>query len=89
MKKNLRWFLITQYKLNFGVISSGTCVRKDLMFHKRWRKMSLKNPGKALEIGANVGTALASRSTKAVSSSLLEVINFFHTAKRLYLGKFV
>ena len=49
----------------------------------------LKNPGRALEIGANVGSAFASRSPKAASSSLPEVINFYHTGKGLYLGNFV
>ena len=49
----------------------------------------LKNPGRALEIGANVATAAASRSPKAALSSLPEVINFHHTGKGLYLGNFV
>ena len=49
----------------------------------------LKNPGRALEIGANVGTAFASRSPKAALSSLPEVINFYHTGKGPCLGKFV
>ena len=52
-------------------------------------KNVLKNPGRALEIGANVGTAFASRSPKAASSSLPEVLKFCHTGKGLYLGKFV
>ena len=49
----------------------------------------LKNPGRAPEIGANVATAAASRSPKAALSTLPEVINFYHTGKGLYLGKFV
>ena len=49
----------------------------------------LKNPGRALEIGANVATAAASRNPKAALSTLPEVINFYHTGKGLYLGKFV
>ena len=48
----------------------------------------LKNPGRALEIGANVATAAASRNPKAALSTLPEVINFYHTGKSLYLGKF-
>ena len=52
-------------------------------------KNVLKNPGRALEIGANVGSAFASRSPKAALSSLPQVINFYHTGKGLYLGKFV
>ena len=43
----------------------------------------LKIPRKALEIGANVGNAFASRSPKADLSSLLKVINFYHTGKKL------
>ena len=49
----------------------------------------LKNPGRALEIGANVATAAASRNPKNVLSTLPEVINFYHKGKGLYLGKFV
>ena len=49
----------------------------------------LKNPARALEIGANVATAAASRNPKAALSTAPEVINFYHTGKDLYLGKFV
>ena len=52
-------------------------------------KNVLKNQGRALEIGANVGTAFAFRSPKAALSSLSEVIRFHHTGKALCLGKFV
>ena len=45
-------------------------------------KNVLKNPGRALEIGANVGTAFAFRSPRAALSTLLEVISFYHTEKR-------
>ena len=44
-------------------------------------KIVLRNPARALEIGANVGAAFASRSRKAASSSELEVINSYHTGK--------
>ena len=50
---------------------------------------ALKNPARSLEIGANVATAAASRNPKAALSTLTEVINFYHTGKGLYLGKFV
>ena len=56
---------------------------------KKMAKNISKNPGRALEIGANVGSAFATTSPKAVLSSLPEVINFYHTGKGLYLGKFV
>ena len=49
----------------------------------------LKNPGRALEIGANIATAAATKSPKAALSTLPEVINFYHTGKGIYLGKFV
>ena len=52
-------------------------------------KNVLKNPGRALEMGANVGIAVASESPKAALSSLPEVINFYHTGKGLYLPRFV
>ena len=49
----------------------------------------LKNPGRALEIGANVATAAASRNPKNVLSTLPEVINFYHKGRGVYLGKFI
>ena len=59
------------------------------MYQKRMAKIFLKNPGRALEVGANIRTTLASRNSKAALSSLSEVINFYHAGKGLYLGKFV
>ena len=56
---------------------------------KKLAKNVLKNPGRALEIGANIATAAARKSPKAALSTLPEVINFYHTGKGLYLGKFV
>ena len=47
----------------------------------------LKNPGRALEMGANVGTAFASRSPKVALSTMPEVISFYHTGKGLYIAK--
>ena len=49
----------------------------------------LKNPGRALESTSNIATAAATKSPKAALSTLPEVINFYHTGKGLYLGKFV
>ena len=63
--------------------------KKGLIVSKGISKNGLKNPERALEIGANVGTAFASRSLKAALSSLSEMINFYHTGEGLYLGKFV
>ena len=63
--------------------------KKGLNLSKMIAKASIKDPRPALEIGANVCSGLASRSPKAALSSLTEVINFYHTGKGLYLGKFV
>ena len=52
-------------------------------------KNVLINRGGALENGANVGTDFAFRSPKAALSSPLDFNDFYHTRKRLYLGKFV
>ena len=49
----------------------------------------LNNPGRALEIGANIGSAAISRNPKAALSTIPDVIKFYHTGKGLYLGKFV
>ena len=62
--------------------------KKGLNVSKKMAKNVLKNPGRALEIGANVGTAFASRNPKAALTSLPEVINFYHTVKGLYLPRF-
>ena len=62
--------------------------KKGLNVSKKMAKNVLKNPGRALEIGANVGTAFASRNPKAALTSLPEVINFYHTGKGLYLPRF-
>ena len=49
----------------------------------------LNNAARALESGANVATAAASRNSEAALSTLPEVNIFYHTGKGLYLGKFV
>ena len=49
----------------------------------------LKNPARALEITSNIATAAATKSPKAALSTLPEVINFYHTGKGVYLGKFI
>ena len=62
--------------------------KKGLNVSKKMAKNVSNNPGRALEIGANVGTAFASRNPKAALTSLPEVINFYHTGKGLYLPRF-
>ena len=52
-------------------------------------KNVLKNPSRALDFTAIIATAAASRSPKNVSSTLPEVINFYHTGKGLYLPRFI
>ena len=50
----------------------------------------LKKPGRVLKITSNIATgAAATKSPKAALSTLPEVINFYHTGKGVYLGKFV
>ena len=48
-----------------------------------------KNPSGALDITANIATAVASRNPKNVMSTLPGLIIFYNTGKSLNLGKFV
>ena len=56
---------------------------------KKLATIALAKPGGALEITSNIATAAATKSLQASSSSLPEVIIFYHRAKVLYLGKFL
>ena len=56
---------------------------------KKLAKNVLSNTGRALDLRAKLATAAATKSPKAALSALPEVINFYHTGKSLYLGKFV
>ena len=56
---------------------------------KKIAKNVIRNPGRALDLTAKIATAAATKSPKAALSTLPEVINFYHTGKGLYLGKFV
>ena len=56
---------------------------------KKLAKNVLSNPGRALDLTAKIATAAATKSPRAALSTLPEVINFYHTGKGLYLGKFV
>ena len=49
----------------------------------------LKKPGRALEVTPKIATAAASGCRKVALSRLPEMINFYHTGKGFYLGKFV
>ena len=66
---------------NLGKISSKA--------GKKLAKNVLSNPGRALDLTTKIATAAATKSPKAALSTLPEVINFYHTGKGLYLGKFV
>ena len=63
--------------------------KKGLSISKKMAKNVLSNPGRALDLTAKIATAAATKSPKAALSTLPEVINFYHTGKGVYLGKFV
>ena len=52
-------------------------------------KIVKKNPGRALDITANVACAVVRRNPKAALSSLPEVVKFHHKGKGLDHGKIV
>ena len=72
---------LSSFFKNLGKISAKT--------GKKLATTVLKNPAPALESGANVATAAASRNPKAALSTLPEVIKFYHEGRGLYLGKFI
>ena len=63
--------------------------KKGLNVSKKMVKNVLSNPGRALDLTAKIATAAASKNSKQALSTLPEVINFYHTGKGIYLGKFV
>ena len=85
----------------FMTVSDNTIKVEGLgSFFKNLRKVSAKtgkklaknvisNPGIALDLTTKIATAAATKSPKAALSTLPEVINFYHTGKGLYLGKFL
>ena len=50
-------------------------------------KKILNNPGRALELAANIGTAAASKNTGMIAATAPDIIKFVHQGKGLYLGK--
>ena len=50
-------------------------------------KKILNNPGGALELAANIGTAAASKNPKLIAATAPDIIKFVHQGKGLYLGK--
>ena len=47
----------------------------------------LNNPGRALELAANIGTAAASKNSRMIAATAPDIIKFVHQGKGLYLGK--
>ena len=50
-------------------------------------KKSLNNPGRALELAANIGIAAASKNPRMIAATAPDIIKFVHQGKGLYLGK--
>ena len=50
-------------------------------------KKILNNPGRALELAANIGTAAASKNPRMIAATAPDIIKFVHQEKGLYLGK--
>ena len=63
--------------------------KKGLKVSKKMAKNVLSNPGRALDLTAKIATAAASQTSKQALSTLPELLTFYNTRKRLYLGKFV
>ena len=47
-------------------------------------KKILNNPGRALEIAANIGTAAASKNPKLIAATAPDIKKFVHQGKGLY-----
>ena len=54
---------------------------------KNVEKKILKNPSRALEIAAKIGTAAASKNPELIAATAPDIIKFFNQGKGLYLGK--
>ena len=50
-------------------------------------KKLLNNPARALEKGASIGTAAASKNPKPIAATAPDIIKIVHQGKGLYLGK--
>ena len=50
-------------------------------------KKILNNPGRALELAANVGTAAAGKNPRMMAATASDIIKFVHQGKGLYLGE--
>ena len=54
---------------------------------KNVRKKIFNNPGKALEVAANIGTAAASKNPRMITATAPDFIKFVRQKMGLYLGK--
>ena len=63
--------------------------KKGLNASKDMTKKFFKNTGTTLEVRQNFGTTFASRSPKAASTTLPDVINSYHMDKRFFVRMFV
>ena len=70
--------MTTQEQLKDWVIFLGLLAKKGLKASKILARTVVKNSGRILELGANIGTAFAPRSAKAVSSTPPDLIIFFN-----------
>ena len=50
-------------------------------------KKILNNPGRALELAANIGTAAASKNPRMIAATAPDIIKFVHQGRGLCLGK--
>ena len=50
-------------------------------------KKILNNPGRALDLAANIGTTAASKNPRMIAATAPDIIKFVHQGKGLYLGK--
>ena len=57
--------------------------KKGLIVPKKVEKAILKNPGRAMELGEIVVSAIATKSPKANLSTLNEALSFYHTGEGL------
>ena len=63
--------------------------KKGLNVSKKMAQNVLSNPGRALGLTSKIPIAAASRNSEQALSILPELITFYNTGKRLYLGNFV
>ena len=63
--------------------------KKGLNVSKKMAKNVLSNPRRTLDTTPKIATAVVSKNSKQVLSTLPKLITFYNTGKGLYLRKFV